>query len=146
MWSTPSKDDALISPQEKASLSAIAGAADALQRILDQEIAAARGAILAGGGRVDQDGTVPDQIIPDLLAIAAWRYLNSYPALKSLQTAERKRLYQDARALMKQISRSEVRVELPAIGQALDTPTPVGQIQLASKSRREFTREKLRGL
>ena len=136
MWTTPSATDALLTDQERNSLQVIQGAADKLQGILDKEIAAARGAILAGGGRLDQEGTLPDQILPDVLALVAWRYLIGYPALNSLQTPERRAAYDDARATLRAIARGAQKVELPAAGQALDLSAPVGQVQWVGRGSR----------
>jgi len=145
-WNTLSAADALLSPQEKTSLATIASGADQLQKIADREIAAWRGAILAGGGRVDQDGTLPDQILPEVLAVIAWRYLLAYPELKKLQTDERRQLYGDALALKQEISAGRQKVELPASGQALSTTGPMGQVEVANTTKRRLTRDTLEGL
>ena len=136
MWTTPTAAAALLSGPERDSLAAIPGAGDQLQTILEQEIAATRGAILAGGGRLDQEGTLPEQIIPDVLAVVAWRYLLVFPALRALQTPERMSAYADARATLQAIAQGRQKVELPAPGQALHLSTPRGAVQVVRRPRR----------
>lgn len=114
MWSTLTIDEIALSVPEKAALDAI----DASQRtgIVDQEIAAARGKILAGGFPLGADGTVPDQVIPDLAAIIRWRWLTTFPHLQNLQTKEREKQFTDAQEAFDQISRGKVRIESPVAG------------------------------
>ncbi len=124
-----------LSEPERAALQGLPGTADPWQAILDQEVAAARGAILAGGGRVGPEGTLPDQLVPDVLAIVAWRYLLGYPALPGLQTAGRQAAATAARANLTAVARGEQKVELPPAGQAVPLSTPLGQVQVVRPGR-----------
>ena len=65
--------------------------ADKLTGLLQKVVRAARGAIQAGGNSVDLDETLlPDQVISDVIAIARWKWLTSFPVLKAFQTDARK--------------------------------------------------------
>jgi len=70
---------------------------DKLTGLLEKVVRAARGAIQAGGNSVDLDETLlPDQVISDVIAIARWKWLTSFPVLKAFQTDARKTAADDA--------------------------------------------------
>lgn len=121
-WSTIAESDVLdeFSSQEQAALTAARAGTDKLPAILTRVVNSARGSILSGGSDLDAAGTIPDQIRTEVIDIARWRLLISYPALKNLQTKERKDAHDEAKKVLKEISRrtSEQKVERPA------TPAP----------------------
>jgi hypothetical protein len=87
-----------------------------------------RGSIKAGGNQLDftSDTTIPDQLADETIAIARWRWLSSFPALKAFKTDERKKANDDALALLERISSQSAdrpRVELPAVADS--TPSPL---------------------
>lgn len=73
-----------------------------------------RGFIVAGGYDVDPiDGTLPLGLFADAVAIARWRLLVSVPALKQLQTDERKATFDAAMKKMLMIADQQFSVEPP---------------------------------
>lgn len=142
-WSTLTIDDVALSAPEKAALDAI----DASQRvdIVDDEIASARGKIQAGGNLLGPDGTLPDMLFGEVISIIRWRWLITFPKLDRLQTKERQKEAEDAEEIFRQIMRREIKVEVPTTPAPL-TPGPIGQVQVASRNRRQFKRRQLRGL
>jgi hypothetical protein len=83
-------------PAEQAGIKAAAGAVDQLPSILTRTVNQARGLIEAAGAALGGAGTIPDSLRPDVIAIARWRWLISISQFKSMQTAERKALYDEA--------------------------------------------------
>lgn len=130
MWNQITDDDVLIefTPAEKAMLNNIQGGAGNLPKILSKVIGKVRGSIKAGGNQLDMtsDATIPDQLSDETIAIARWRWLSSFPALKSLKTDERKKANDDAMALLERISSQAAdrpRVELPPQPDTTDAPS-----------------------
>ncbi|MEI7730179.1 MAG: hypothetical protein WCO56_11445 [Verrucomicrobiota bacterium] len=125
-WATISADEVLseFTPQEKTILDGIqAGTASSLAGILTRAINEVRGAIAAGNYPVGASATVPDGLASDVIAIARWRFLIAFPALKNLQTEARKQAFTDAQAKLKAISKQEFAVESPTAG----VQRPTGQ-------------------
>ena len=91
-WNTIDADAVLaeFTPAERATLENIQGATDNLGSILTNVVAVARGSIRAGGYAVDADGTIPDQLRSDVIALARWKWLISFPQMKAMQTEARK--------------------------------------------------------
>lgn len=143
MWSAITTADVLdeFTPQEQATLQNLQSANNTQQavailgRILTREVNAARGSIIAGGGRLDADGFIPDQLRPDVIAIARWRWLISFPQLKVMQTKERNDAYNDARDTLKDVSTGKIKIELPAAATAENNPAPVNAVDVARKGR-----------
>jgi len=146
MWSPITAESVPLSDEECTGLAKIAGAHQKLSAIVTREVNSARGAILAGGARIDAVGTIPDQIIPDVLAIIVWRYLLCFPQLSKLQTKERKAAYDEARATLKDVANGDLKLELADPNTALTLPTPVGQLQVVSHSKRRLKFNAVKGL
>ena len=107
MWSTIATTDILseFTPQEQVSLNAIQGVSTALAAILSRVVNAARDSILAGGNPISPTAaTIPDQVRTEIIAIARWKWLISFPQLKNLQTDARKQAAADAEALLQLIA------------------------------------------
>ena len=111
-WTTPSIDDVLseLAPAEASALKAIAGG-DYIAPILDRAVNAARGAIRAGGYELGPNGTIPDQLSADVVAIARWRCLTKYPQLKTLQTPDRKDAAKDAQARLDLVANQKLKID-----------------------------------
>ncbi len=150
MWNTISTNDVLneFTPAEQAALQGIQGAATELAAVLARVVAKMRSQIKAGGNPLDMTGaTIPDGLQEEAVALARWRWLNSFPALAAFKTRERKDASDAAQKTMLLISSNQPerpRVELP---EAPDpTPSPVDATQVAGKQRRQATMRRFRGL
>lgn len=143
-WSTIASAEVLneFTPAEQAALNNIQAtqptASSALDTILNSTVQAARGAIIAGQNALDLPNTIPDQIRQDVIAIARWKWLNSFPALKALQTKGREKAHDDGQATLKAIAARDIKVE-PA-------PNATGGSVAFQASRRKATAHKLSGL
>lgn len=129
-WSTIAADEVLqeFTPQEKAALETIQGASTQLAAILARVVNSARGNILAGGNVLDATAsTIPDQLRTEIIALARWKWLTSFPQLKSLQTDARKQAADDAQALLQLIASRKP--ERPRVEQP-DGTSPVGGVTL----------------
>jgi len=150
MWNLIETDDVLteFTPAEQAALQNIQGAATGLAAILAKVVSRMRSQIKAGGNQLDMTGpTIPDSLQEEAVAIARWRWLNSFPALVAFKTRERQDAYGAAQKTMAAISSDQPgrpRVELPAIADT--SAAPVDAVQLAGRQRRSATRRKLSGL
>jgi hypothetical protein len=149
-WKEIKTQDVLneFTPAEQAVLENIQGNAGNLAAILTKVIGKVRGSIKAGGNQLDftTDQTIPDQLADETIAIARWRWLSSFPALKALKTEERKKANDDALALLERISSQATdrpRVELPAVTDA--TPAPIIGTSV-EKPCRQMTRRDQEGL
>lgn len=130
MWNEITDADVLneFTPAEKAMLNNIQGGAGNLALVLTKVIGKVRGSIKAGGNQLDPSSatTIPDQLADETIAIARWRWLSSFPALKAFKTDERKKANDDALALLMQISSQAAdrpRVELPPTPDTSDAPS-----------------------
>lgn len=121
-WNTIAATDVLaeFTPQEQAALQGIQGADTQLALLLAGVVGAVRGAISAGGYALDAAGTVPDQLRPDCIALARWRWLTSFPTLKAFQTEARRDLAKAAQERIDAASNQKLNVEAPA---SAATPT-----------------------
>ena len=138
-------DDVLeeFTPTEEAVLNNIQGTADNLTAIVGRVVRKIRGQIKAGGNQVDQTSqtSLPDQLVEEAIAIARWKWLNSFPALKALKTKERETAAKEAEDLLKEIASNNPnrpRVELPA--QVDMTPSPSGGTSYQAGCRRASRR------
>jgi len=115
-WNTIQADDVLaeFTPVEAATLQSIQGASDRLAGVLLNSVNQTRGSIAAGGYGLDAAGTVPDQLRSDVIAIARWRWLISFPQMKSMQTDARKAAFEDAIKRLDLVGNQKVNVEAPA--------------------------------
>lgn len=147
-WSAITADEVLeeFNPREQAKINELQGSEDNLDSILGRVVNMVRGCVTAGGGRVDQPGTVPDQLREDVIAIARWRWIISLPASddKTLQSDARKAAHDDAMKRLDKVSAGDIKVELPAAPVA--TASPSNAIEVASSQTRQFTRDKMDGL
>jgi len=116
-WITLTTNEILseMAPLEVAALQGIQGSDNLLAALLDKAVAEARGAIRAGEYRVGPEGTIPSQIAADVVAIARWRWLISFPQLTRLQTKERKDAFTGARETLKDIARQKLKIEPPTV-------------------------------
>jgi len=117
-WKTVTAEDVLseFTPQEQAALKAIQGATDQLPSIVARVVAAARGAIRAGGYELGAEGTIPDQIESDVVAIARWRWLIAFSQLQRLQTNERQAAHDLGQARLDAAGRQQLSIEPPQPG------------------------------
>jgi hypothetical protein len=149
-WNEITDDDVLneFTPAEKAMLNNIQGGKGNLPDVLTKVIGKVRGSIKAGGNQLDFTSatTIPDQLADETIAIARWRWLSSFPALKAFKTDERKKASDDAMALLERISSQATdrpRVELPAVA---DTTPPPIIAPAVKKPCRQMTRRNQEGL
>jgi hypothetical protein len=105
-WRSISTNEVLaeFTPQETASLDRIQGVATSLAGILDRAVNSAWDSIRAGGNTAGPAGTIPDQLRSQVITIARWKWLVSFPQLKMLQTDARKQAAKDAEDLLQLIS------------------------------------------
>ena len=136
-----------FTPAEQSAVAAIqGGAGTSLQNILNDACSQAQAMILAGGNEIDQPGSVPDQIRPQVIAIALWEWISSIPGAKQLCTDERKGLYDRAQKRLEAIASQDPqreKIEPPQTPSAV--PGAVGQAQFRA-DRRRMTHRQLSGL
>lgn len=85
-----------LTPSEQAVLTSVANSAANLAVRLTDSITKFVGALRASRYLDKQEpafGTVPDQLRDEVQAYAVWEWLCDFPALKALKTDERKRRY-----------------------------------------------------
>lgn len=139
-WNPIAEADVLneFTPVEQATLAGLQ-ATDSLPGILTNVVNAVRGNIVAGGNQLGPVGTIPDQLRSEVIAIARWKWLNSFPTLKSMQTATRKDAAKESQDLLNLIASNKAdrpRVEIPDTGTAIVTKAPVGGVGVARPGRR----------
>lgn len=136
-WRTITSDDITndLTPVEIAALQNLQGANDQLAVKLTDTINEVRDAIVAGGGQLDQDGTVPDLLRNDTINITRWHWLISFPQLKSLQTAARQSAFLASRARIDNVSTGKPKVPPPA-NPLTTTVSPVNAVAVARPGRR----------
>ena len=144
-WSTIQATEVLeeFTPAETATLNNIQGAATNLAGILNRVVAAVRGSIQAGGNPLGDAATIPDQLRGEVVALARWKWLASFPQLKSLQTPARKEAADKADDLLKLIASQKS--DRPRVA-GPDGVAPVNAAQKVSGNPRAATRTKLNGL
>jgi hypothetical protein len=115
-WKTVTVEDVLgeFTPQEQAALKGIQGAAEQLPLILTRVVNGARGAMRAGGYELGEEGTTPDQLDLEIIALARWRWLLAFPQLQRLQTRDRRDAHDEALARLERIARQKIAIEPPA--------------------------------
>lgn len=117
---------------------------DALGNILRRVINRFRGAILAGGGTLGDDGTLPDSLHGEAIALARWRYLLSLPNIgTAIQSEPRKEEAERAVALLKRIEAGEYRVEDAATAGDVQSMVPMPS---TGDTRTDFSRDNQDGL
>jgi len=117
-WTTLTETDFLLrfTPQEQATLKNIQGATDQIPQLLADAVLEMVGSARAGGYAVNTDGTSPDQYKNQILAVARWELLASFPALKALQTTAREKAAMEARKVFHEIAGQKRNVEPPTPG------------------------------
>ncbi|MGO8678050.1 MAG: hypothetical protein ACLQVX_19580 [Limisphaerales bacterium] len=114
-WKTVTVEDVLgeFTVEEQAALKGIQGAGDALPLILARVVNAVRGAIRAGGYRLGAEGTTPDQLDLEIVAMARWRWLTAFSQLQRLQTRDRRDAHDEALAKLDRIAQQRIAIEPP---------------------------------
>lgn len=134
-WSQLTTDDVLgeFTNVEHTVLVNIQKGSDALSGIITGVVDQVRKAYLDGGrGVIGDEGTIPDGEKPRAIAIARWKLLISFPALKYMQTAERKTAHDDAQSYFMEVAQRKL--------------TGEGGSQVVSSQTRRATRCKMEGL
>lgn len=123
-WDTLSDADVLaqFTPVEQATLMQIQ-ANEQLPAVLANVIRSTRGSVAAGGNPLGPPNTVPDQLRSDVIAIARWQWLTSFPALKSMQTEGRKAAAASAQERLDKVAAGTIKVEIPPNADATTVPT-----------------------
>jgi phage gp36-like protein len=132
-WQTLSDLEVLaeLTPAEKRSIDTLLGG-DSLGPIVANTVSLVRGYIVAGGYTIGQDGTLPEGLKSDAIAIARWRLLVALPQNAGLQTESRKAAYTEAMDKLKLVAAGKFGVEVPenaattiadSTGPSFDTPT-----------------------
>jgi len=113
-----------FTPAEAATLQNIQQSDTSLPGILRRVVRAARGSISAGGNPLDTTAeTIPDQIRDDVVALARWKWLTGFPALKSMQTKGRADAAAAAQTRLDNIASGDIKVELPPSATSASAPT-----------------------
>jgi hypothetical protein len=149
-WSTIATAEVLeqFTPQEQSALQSIQGSTSNLDDILAKVVNMVRGYILGGGNVLDAANTIPDQLRMEVVDIARWRWLNSFPQLKMLQTEGRQKAYEEAMKTVKEVGKknSDIRIEQPASATAVTNASPVNSIAVVSTTTRQNSRCETNGL
>jgi len=145
-WNSITVTDVLdeLSPQEVAAFNAIQGAQTTQASILTRVVNSVRGSLKAGGNQLDVAGTIPDQLRNDVIDLTLWRWLKKFPALKNLQTRERKDSYDAAMARLRDVAAGKFKIELPAAPDPV--AAPVNSLRVVRRDRRQLTRRQIGGL
>lgn len=121
-----------FTPVEQAVLQNIQGG-DELAHIVARVIAQVRKAYIDGGRDIDStEGTIPEGEKTRAIAIARWKYLVSFPQLKTMQTDTRKKASEDAESYFMEVATRKL--------------TGSGGSQVISSQTRRATRDKFEGL
>jgi hypothetical protein len=151
-WSIIQSSEVLaqFTPAEQAVLNNMQAinltATTAVDGILAGAVATARGCIAAGGNPLDLAGTIPDQIRQDVISIARWRWLTSFPQLKALQTKDRAEAAKDGQARLDNIAAGKIKVETAANGGDASTiPTQSPAFGCGARQRRDRREQELNG-
>lgn len=110
-WSPLTTDEVTseFTPAEMNALNNIQASAGSLAQICTRVTELIRKAYTDGGRELGDAGTVPEGEKTRAIALARWRLLISFPALKSMQTPERKKAAEDAEAWWMQIAKRELK-------------------------------------
>ena len=146
-WSTISDAEVLnqFTAAEQAQLNNNQGTGGNLAAILAQVVNAARGAILAGGNQLDAAGSIPDQVRPDVIAIARWNWLKSFPQLKAMQTDNRRKAAESAQERLAAITTGQPKIEAP-VSPIATTGSLVTMPSTGNPKLREFHRYNEEGI
>ena len=134
-----------FSDAEKSALAALQSAPDQIARVLCDVTDSVRGKIKAGGNRLGPDGTVPNSLKLEVVSLALWLWITGFSKNEKLQTDGRKQNYLDALAVLKDVAAGKQKIELPDPGETDSTAAPTNAIQVASRDRRIFKSDKMKG-
>ena len=128
-WSTITTAQFLLrgfNSDERTKLQTAAGGDDGLAEILTAAIAEWRGVLEAAGYAIDDSDTttVPPSCHRHIIAQCRWELLVKFPALRQLQTDERKAAADVAEAKLKAINDHTASIESPETPAADVTPGP----------------------
>ncbi len=99
---------------EREKLAAAAGGDDGMDSLLPSAIAEWRGVMSAAGYEVDADtAKIPDSCRAHIIASVRWRMLVRFPALRQLQTEERKAAADKADEKLIRIEDQDAAIEPP---------------------------------
>ena len=144
MWISLTTFDVLqeMTAREVEGIAAVKGEerGAALDGILERAIARVRGAVFASGTTLGDEGTIPDSLAGDVVAIARWRLLTSVPKNEALQTEARRAAADAAEERLSLVERGTLKVE-PGSGSGSGVAMPsMGERTL------NFTRDDQDGL
>lgn len=122
-----------------------AGQPDPLLDTIAKVIQEVRGYVAGNQiNRLGAGAVIPQELEADALAIIRYRAFNRLPVGRGLLTQSRIDEYKDAIAKLHDVAAGRFRIEQPA---DISTQVIAGPaVQLASKSRREMKRGKMRGI
>lgn len=115
VWNTITEENVMsrFSDGERAALRSLQVIPHQLKNVIGDVVNSTRGKIIAGGGQVGADGTIPDSLRPEVISISLWLWVSGFSKNDKIQTDGRKKNYEDALATLKQVANGEQRVELP---------------------------------
>lgn len=118
MWITPNpeslktvltgKEYDLVQNAAKAD-----GQSDPLPEIVQRIVRLIRGKVAAGGNKIADGQTIPDELEDAFLAIYRFNALTRFPNLKGLLDDARKEAKKDALALLDSVSAGKMQIEAP---------------------------------
>jgi hypothetical protein len=96
---------------------------DALGGVIENVIGEVRGYVMAGNYPLGPDGTIPDALRSDAIAIARWRFFLTIPKNEQLQSSERKDDFNRAMEKLKLVAQQKFAVEvtIPPVNPATGT-------------------------
>lgn len=126
VWTTISSTEFIaegFNPDERTTVQTAAGGDDGLDEILSKAIDEWRGVIDAAGYPLDTTVTnsIPPSCRRHIVAQVRWQLLIKFPALKQLQTDERKLAAQDAEKKLIRIEEGKAPIE-EALTDSTDVP------------------------
>lgn len=137
-WRTLSVAELILegfNSDERAKLQTAAGGDDGLSETLTSAIAEWRGVMEAAGYEVDATTTkIPDSCRPHLIASVRWRLLVKFPALRMLQTEERKAEKDKADEKLERIEDQDAAIEPPTTPDASAAGSYGGETKIVMRT------------
>lgn len=123
-WITPTMDLVVdeMSEREVSSLNAVKGR-EALAGIVQRVVARVRGVVFSSGVDLGEEGTIPDSLAMDAIAIARWSFLISVAKNEALQTADRRTAAENAEDRLAKVASGELKVE-PGVASSASSSGP----------------------
>lgn len=148
-WSTITAAEFVLegfNADERAKLQTASGGDDGLATILSAAIAEWRGVMQAADYPIDETSatTIPPSCRRHIIAQCRWQVLIKFPALRNLQTEERKAAADEAKEKLAKIEDRKAAIESP-LTPATDPLAP-GRIETITDNTRQNTRTKFNGL